>query len=164
MEKNMNDLLRRVRIRTASQLGLEDESIPYSNGPVNNDEALAELLQISRTLTEISVRLARLEGICKVIEARQSSPKNVQTVHPPVWGQKHARARQLLMDLLTKNPEGVEVKRIRVEAAIMGISMRTMYEAKRGMGLKAEKRGTSWWWKWPDHRESVTIEGERGWM
>jgi len=117
---------------------------------VDNDEILTELLQVSRLLTQIAESLARLEGICMEIATSQSSLENVQTVYPSVWGQKQDQARQLLVDLLTENPEGVEVKRIRAEAVIRGISMRTMREVKQSMGLKAEKRGTSWLWKWPD--------------
>ena len=161
MVENRKDPLRRVRIRPASQVGLEDEPIPYSNqytrseetssyGSVDNDEILTELLQVSRLLTQIAESLARLEGICMEIATSQSSLENVQTVYPSVWGQKQDQARQLLVDLLTENPEGVEVKRIRAEAVIRGISMRTMREVKQSMGLKAEKRGTSWLWKWPD--------------
>jgi len=152
MKENRKDPLQRVRIRPASQIGLDDEPIPYSNGAVNHDEALAELLQISRTLTQIAESVARLEGICMEIATNQSSLENVQTVYPSVWGQKQDQARQLLVDLLTDNPEGVDVKRIRAEAAIMGISMRTMKEVKQRMGLKSEKHGTSWLWKWPDHQ------------
>ena len=150
MVENRKDPLRRVRIRPASQVGLEDEPIPYSNGSVDNDEILTELRQISKLLTQIAESLARLEGICMEIATSQSSLENVQTVYPSIWGQKQDQARQLLVDLLTENPEGVEVKRIRAEAVIRGISMRTMREVKQSMGLKAEKRGTSWLWKWPD--------------
>ena len=150
MVENRKDPLRRVRIRPASQVGLEDEPIPYSNGSVDNDEILTELRQISKLLTQIAESLARLEGICMEIATSQSSLENVQTVYPSIWGQKQDQARQLLVDLLTENPEGVEVKRIRAEAVIRGISMRTMREVKQSMGLKAEKRGTSWIWKWPD--------------
>lgn len=149
MKEHRGNPLRGVRIRPASQIGLEDEPIPYSNGPVNNDEALTELLQISRLLTQIAESLARIEEICTEVATRQSSLENVQTVYPSVWGQKQDQARQLLMDLLEDHPEGVNVKRIRAEAAIMGISMRTMKEVKQRMGLKSEKHGTSWRWKWP---------------
>ena len=163
MEKSREDLLRRVLIRPASQIGLEDEPIPYSNqytrsaeipynGPVNSDEVLAELRRVNKLLTQIAESLARLEGVCMEIATSQSSFENVQTVYPAVWGQKQDQARQLLMDLLTENPEGVDVKRIRAEAAIRGISMQTMKMVKRSMGLKSEKHGTSWMWKWPDQQ------------
>ena len=161
MKGNKEDLLRRVLIRPASQIGLEDESISYFNQytpseekssyePVDNDEILAELRQVSKLLTQITESLARLEGICMGIATSLPSLENVQTVYPSIWGQKQNQARQLLVDLLADNPEGVEVKRIRSEAVIRGISMRTMKEAKQRMGLKSEKRGTSWLWKWPD--------------
>ena len=116
---------------------------------MDNDEILTELLQVSRLLTQITESLARLEGILEIATSLPSL-ENVQTVYPSIWGQKQDQARQLLVDLLTENPEGVEVKRIRAEAVIRGISMRTMREVKQSMGLKAEKRGTSWIWKWPD--------------
>lgn len=163
MKENMKDPLRRVLIRPASQIGLDDEPIPYSNGAVNDDEALAELRRIRgllEYLPEIAESLARLEGICMGIATNQSSIENVQTVYPSIWGQKQDQARQLLMDLLEDHPEGVEVKRIRAEAAIMGISMRTMREVKQRMGLKAEKHGTSWLWKWPESQEPMTTGGE----
>ena len=153
MKENTEDLLRGVLIRPASQIGLEDEPIPHSNGSVYNDEILTELRQISELLEylpKIAQGLARLEGICMGIATSLPSPENVQTVYPSIWGQKQDQARQLLVDLLTDNPEGVEVKRIRSEAVIRGISMRTMKEAKQRMGLKSEKYGTSWLWKWPD--------------
>ena len=150
MEKSRKDPLQRVLIRPASQVGLDDEPIPYSNGAVNDDETLAELRQISRVLTQVAESLARLEGICMEIATSLPSRENVQTVYPSIWGQKQNQARQLLIDLLADNPEGVDVKRIRSEAVIRGISMRTMKEAKKSMGLKSEKRGTSWLWKWPD--------------
>ncbi len=161
MEKSRKDPLRGVLIRPASQIGLEDEPIPYSNqytrneekssyGSVDTDEVLTELRQVSRLLTQISESLARLEGICMEIATSLPSLGNVQTVYPSIWGQKQDKARQLLVDLLTDNPEGVEVKQIRPEAAIRGISMRTMKEVKQSMGLKSEKHGTSWLWKWPD--------------
>lgn len=155
MKESRKDPLRGVLIRPASQFGLEDEPTPYSDGPVNNDEALAELRRIRELLEhlpEIAESLARLEGICMNIATSQSSSENIQTVYPSIWGQKQDQARQLLMDLLTENPEGVNVKRIRAEAAIMGISMRTVREVKQRLGLKAEKYGTSWLWKWPDHQ------------
>ena len=153
MEENRKDPLRGVLIRPASQIGLEDEPIPYSNGSVDKDEILAELRRMRELLEylpKIAQGLARLEGICTEIATSQSSLENVQTVYPPVWGQKQDQARQLLIDLLTDNPEGVEVKRIRAEATIRGISMRTVKEAKQRMGLGSEKHGTSWLWKWPD--------------
>ena len=150
MKGNKEDLLRRVLIRPASQIGLEDEPIPYSNGPVDTDEALTELRQVSKLLTQIAESLARLEGICMEIATSLSSLENVQTVSPARWGQKQDQARQLLIDLLTDNPEGVGVKRIGAEAAIRGISMQTMRRVKQSMGLKSEKHGTSWLWKWPD--------------
>lgn len=161
MEKSREDLLRRVLIRPASQIGLEDEPIPYSNqytrseempsnGAVNSDEVLEELRQVNKLLTQISESLARLEGICMEIATSSHSSENVQTVYPAIWGQKQENARQLLMDLLVENPEGVNVRRIRAEAAIRGISMHTMKMVKRSMGLKSEKHGTSWLWKLPD--------------
>ena len=164
MEKSRKDPLRGVLIRPASQIGLEDEPIPYSNqytrneekssyGSVDTDEVLTELRRIGELLEylpKIAKGLARLEGICMEIATSQSSLENVQTVYPSIWGQKQDKARQLLVDLLTDNPEGVEVKRISAEAAIRGISMRTMKEAKQRMGLESEKHGTSWLWKWPD--------------
>ena len=153
MEESRKDPLRGVLIRPASQIGLEDEPIPYSNGSVDNDEILTELRRMRELLEylpKIAQGLARLEGICMEIATSQSSLENVQTVYPSVWGQKQDQARQLLVDLLTENSEGVEVKRIRAEAVIRGISMRTMKEIKQRMGLKSEKRGTSWLWKWPD--------------
>jgi len=160
MEKSREDLLRRVIVRPASQIGLDDEPPPYldqytrseeksSYGPVD-DEILTELRQVSKLLTQITESLARLEGICMRIATSQSSFENIQTVYPAVWGEKQEQARQLLVDLLAENPEGVNVKRIRAEAAIRGISMRTMKEAKRSLGLKSEKYGTSWLWKWPN--------------
>lgn len=163
MEKSRKDPLRGVLIRPASQVGLEDEPIPYSNqytrgeeqsfyGAVDNDEILTELLQVSRLLTQIAESLARLEGICMEIATSQSSLENVQTVSPVRWGQKQDKARQLLVDLLTDNPEGVEVKQIRSEAAMKGISMQTMRRVKQSMGLESEKHGTSWLWKWPDRQ------------
>ncbi len=150
MEESRKDPLRGVLIRPASQIGLEDEPISYSNGSVDKDEILTELLQVSKLLTQIAESLARLEGICMEIATSQSSLENVQTVYPSIWGQKQDQARQLLVDLLTDNPEGVEVKRIRAEATIRGISMRTVKETKQRMGLESEKYGTSWLWKWPD--------------
>ena len=155
MEENRKDPLRGVLIRPASQIGLEDEPIPYSNGSVDKDEILTELRRMKELLEylpKIAESLARLEGICMEIATSLPSSENVQTVYPPVWGQKQDKARQLLVDLLTDNPEGVDVKRIRAEAAIKGISMRTMKEAKQRMGLKSEKHGTSWLWKWPDRQ------------
>lgn len=155
MEENRKDPLRGVLIRPASQIGLEDEPIPYSNGPVDNDEILTELRRMRELLEylpKIAESLARLEGICMEIATSQSSLENVQTVYPSIWGQKQDQARQLLVDLLTDNPEGVEVKRIRAEATIRGISMRTVKEAKQRMGLESEKHGTSWLWKWPDRQ------------
>lgn len=155
MEKSRKDPLRRVLIRPASQIGLDDEPIPYSNGPVNDDETLAELLRIRELLEhlpEIAESLARLEGVCMRIATSLPSSENVQTVYPTIWGHKQHQARQLLLDLLSDNPEGVDVKRIRTEAAIRGISMQTMKMVKRSMGLKSEKHGTSWLWKWPDHQ------------
>ena len=150
MEENRKDLLQRVLIRPASQIGLEDEPVPYSNGSVDTDEVLAELRRMGKLLTQIAESLARLEGMCMEIATSLPSLENVQTVYPSIWGQKQDKARQLLVDLLTDNPEGVDVKQIRAEAAIRGISMRTMKEVKQNMGLKSEKRGTSWLWKWPD--------------
>ena len=120
---------------------------------MDTDEVLAELRRIRELLEylpEIAKGLARLEGICMGIATSLPSPENVQTVYPSIWGQKQDQARQLLVDLLADNPEGVDVKRIRAEAAIRGISMRTMKEAKQRLGLKSEKHGTSWIWKWPD--------------
>ena len=155
MEENMKDPLRGVLIRPASQVGLEDEPIPYSNGSVDNDEILTELRRMRELLEylpEVAESLARLEGICMGIATSLPSLENVQTVYPSIWGQKQDQARQLLVDLLTDNPEGVEVKRIRSEAVTRGISMRTMKEVKQSMGLKSEKRGTSWLWKWPDRQ------------
>lgn len=164
MEENVKDPLRGVRIRPASQIGLEDESIPYSNqytrseekassGPVDNDEILTELRRISELLEylpKIVESLARLEGICMENATSPSSLENVQTVYSSIWGQKQDKARQLLIDLLIDNLEGVDVQRIRTEAATRGISMRTMKETKQRLGLKSEKHGTSWVWKWPD--------------
>jgi len=155
VEENMKDPLRGVLIRPASQVGLEDEPIPYSNGSVDNDEILTELRRMRELLEylpEVAESLARLEGICMGIATSLPSLENVQTVYPSIWGQKQDQARQLLVDLLTDNPEGVEVKRIRSEAVTRGISMRTMKEVKQSMGLKSEKRGTSWLWKWPDRQ------------
>jgi len=153
MEKSRNDLLRRVLIRPASQIGLEDEPISYPNGAVNNDDgALEELRQINRSLTQIAESLARLEVICMEIATSLPSQENVQTVYPSAWGQKQGKARQLLLDLLEENPDGVGVQRIRAEAAIRGISMQTMRRVKKSMGLQAEKHGTSWRWKWPDQQ------------
>lgn len=171
MEKSRKDLLQRVLIRPASQIGLDDEPIPYSNqyarseemtsnGPVNSDEVLEELRQIRallleqlkqlKHLSEMSESLARLEGICTGIATNLPSSEDVQTVYPAIWGEKQEKARQLLMDLLAENLGGVGVKRIRAEATIRGISMQTMRRVKQSMGLKAEKHGTSWLWKWPD--------------
>ena len=168
MKENMKDPLRGVLIRPASQVGLEDEPIPYSNQytgseemtssrPVNSDEVLEELRQIRallleqlKHLSEMSGSLARLEGVCMGIATNLPSSEDVQTVYPAIWGEKQEKARQLLMDLLAENPEGVNVKRIRAEAAIRGISMQTMRRVKQSMGLKSEKHGTSWLWKWPD--------------
>lgn len=155
MEENRKDPLRGVLIRPASQIGLEDEPVPYSNGSVDKDEILTELRRMRELLEylpKIAESLARLEGICMEIATSQSSLENVQTVYPSIWGQKQDKARQLLIDLLTDNPEGVEVKRIRSEATIRGISMRTVKEAKQRMGLESEKHGTSWLWKWPDRQ------------
>lgn len=163
MEGNMKDPLRGIRIRPASQIELEDGPIPYSDqytwseekssyGSVDNDENLTELRRISELLEylpKIAESLDRLEEICTEIATSLSSLGNVQTVSPPLWGQKQYTARQLLVDLLTDNPEGVEVKRIGAEAVIRGISMRTLKEVKQRLGLKSEKRGTSWIWKWP---------------
>lgn len=164
MKGNKEDLLRRVIIRPASEIGLEDEPISYLNQhtpseekssyePVDNNEILEELRRIRELLEylpEIAQGLARLEGICMGIATSLPSSENIQTMYPSIWGQKQNQARQLLVDLLTDNPEGVEVKRVRAEATIRGISMRTMKEVKQSMGLKSEKRGTSWLWKWPD--------------
>ena len=154
MVENRKDPLRRVLIRPASQIGLEDEPIPYSNGSVDNDEIPTELRQIREILEEylpkIAESLARLEGICTEIATSLPSLENVQTVSPVRWGQKQDKARQLLVDLLTDNPEGVDVKRISAEEAIKGISMQTMRRVKQSMGLGSEKHGTSWLWKWPD--------------
>lgn len=161
MEENMKDLLRGVLIRPASQIGLEEGPIPYSNqytrseekssyGSVDNDEILTELRQVGKLLTQIAESLARLEGICMEIAISLPSPNNAQTVSPLIWSQKQDKARQLLMDLLENSPEGVEVKRIRSEAVIRGISTRTLKRVKQDMGLKSEKHGTSWLWKWPD--------------
>src|SRR5690606_6886282 len=138
METSRKDPLRGVLIRPASQIGSEDEPIPYSNqyarreempsnGPVNSDEVLEELRRIRalleqlKHLPEMSESLARLEGICMRIATSLPSSENVQTVYPAVWGQKQDQARQLLLDLLSDDPEGVDVKRIRAEAAIRGI-------------------------------------------
>src|SRR5690606_29971941 len=107
---------------------------------------------INRSLTQIAESLARLEVICMEIATSSPSSENVQTVYPAIWGQKQDQARQLLLDLLAENPEGVEVKRVRAEAAIRGISMRTMKEIKQRMGLKSEKHGTSWLWKRPNQQ------------
>lgn len=167
MEKARKDPLRGVLIRPASQVGLEDEPLPYldqytrseempSNGPVNSDGVLEELRQIRalleqlKHLPEMAGSLARLEGVCMRIATSLPSSENVQTVFPAIWGQKQDQARQLLLDLLSDDPEGVDVKRIRAEAAIRGISMQTMKMVKRSMGLKSEKHGTSWLWKWPE--------------
>lgn len=167
MEKSRNDLLRRVLIRPASQVGLDDEPIPYldqytrseempSKGHVKGDEVLEELRRIRalleqlKHLSEMAGSLARLEGICMEIATSLPSSENVQTVYPSAWGQKQEKAHQLLLDLLAENPDGVGVKRIRAEAAIRGISMQTMRRVKKSMGLQAEKHGTSWRWKWPD--------------
>ncbi len=157
MEENMKDTLRGVRIRPASQIELEEEVIPYSKesfyGSVDSDENLTELRRIGELLEylpKIAESLARLEGVCMEIATSLSVLENVQTVSPPIWGQKQDKARQLLVDLLVDNPEGVEVKRIMAEAVIRGISMRTMKEVKQRLGLKSEKHGTSWIWKWPD--------------
>lgn len=161
MKENMKDPLRGVLIRPASQIGLEDEPIPYSNqytrseekssyGPVDNDEILRRIRELLEYLPKIAESLARLEGICMGIATSLPSLENVQTTYSTAWGQKQDKARQLLVDLLTDNPGGVEVKRIRVEATIRGISMRTVKEAKQSMGLKSEKHGPSWLWKWPD--------------
>lgn len=170
MEKSRKDPLRGVLIRPASQIGLDDEPLPYSNqyaeneemssnGPVNSDEVLEELRQIRallleqlKHLSEMAGSLARLEGICMGIATNSPSSEDVQTVYPTVWGQKQEKAHQLLLDLLAENLEGVGVKRIRAEAAIRGISMQTMRRVKQSMGLKAEKHGTSWLWKWPDRQ------------
>ena len=149
MEESRKDPLRGVLIRPASQIGLEDESIPYSNGSVDG-ETLTELLQVSRLLTQIAESLARLEGICMKIATSLPSLENVQTVSPVRWGQKRDKAQQLLVDLLKDNPEGVEVKQISSEAAMKGISMHTMRRVKQRMGLESEKHGTSWLWKRPD--------------
>lgn len=110
---------------------------------------MGELLEY---LPKIAQGLARLEGICMEIATSLPSLENIQTVSSSIWGQKQDQARQLLVDLLTDNPEGVDVKQIRAEAAIKGISMRTMKEAKQRMGLESEKHGTSWLWKWPDRQ------------
>lgn len=171
MKGNKEDLLRRVLIRPASQIGLEDGPISYFNQytpseerssyePVDNDdEILAELRRIRELLEylpEIAKGLARLEEICTEIAlcteiaTTLPSSKNVQTASSVRWGQKQDEARQLLIDLLTDNPEGVEVQRIMSEAEIRGISMKTMRRAKKSMGLKSEKRGTSWLWKLSD--------------
>lgn len=160
MEENMKDPLRGVRIRPASQidswdelkshLGQHTESKEEPSVEPVDDETLTELRQVSKLLTQIAESLARLEEIGTEIATSLSSLENVQTVYPSIWGQKQDQARQLLVDLLADNPEGVDVKRIRAEAAIRGISMRTMKEAKQRLGLKSEKHGTSWIWKWPD--------------
>lgn len=170
MKGNKEDLLRRVLIRPASQIGLEDESISYFNQytpseekssyePVDNGEILAELRRIRELLEylpEIAKGLARLEEICTEIAlcteiaTTLPSSKNVQTASSVRWGQKQDKAHQLLVDLLTDNPEGVEVQRIMSEAEMKGISMQTMRRAKKSMGLESEKRGTSWLWKLPD--------------
>ena len=159
MEKSRKDPLRGVLIHPASQIGLEDEPILYSDqytwdeeesyyGSVDNDETLTELRRVSKLLTQIAESLARLEGICMEIATRG----NVQTASPVMWGQKQGKAHQLLVDLLEDNPEGVDVKRISAEAAMKGISMQTMRRVKQSMGLESEKHGTSWIWKWPDSK------------
>lgn len=98
MEKSRKDPLRGVLVRPASQIGLEDESIPYTNqytrneeelsyGSVDNDEVLEELRRIRELLEylpEIAKGLARLEGICMGIATSLPSPENVQTVYPSV--------------------------------------------------------------------------------
>ena len=161
MKGNREDLLRRVLIRPASQIGLEDESIPYSNQytgseeefsyePVDNNGILEELRQVSKLLTQITESLARLEEICTEIATSSPSLKNARTVSPDKGRRKQDEAHQLLVDLLTDNPEGVEVQRIMSEAEIRGISMKTMRRVKQKLGVKSKKRGTSWWWKWPD--------------
>ena len=163
MAENLKDPLRGVRIRPASQIEPEDESIPYFNqytrskekssyGSVDNDEILRRIRELLEYLPKIAESLARLEGICMEIATSLPSLENVQTVSPVRWGQKQNKARQLLVDLLTDNPEGVEVKRISAEAAIKGISMQTMRRVKQSMGLESEKHGTSWLWKWPDRQ------------
>lgn len=171
MEKSRKDPLRGVLIRPASQVGWEDEPLPYldqytrseemPSNAVNSDEILAELRRIGvllehlkhlKHLPEMFESLARLEGVCMRIATSLPSSENVQTVYPAIWGHKQNQARQLLLDLLSDDPEGVDVKRIRAEAAFRGISMGTMKMVKRSMGLKAEKHGTSWLWKWPDRQ------------
>jgi len=162
MKENKEDLLRRVLIRPASQIGLEDEPIPYSNQytrseeessyePVGNNEILAELRRIREVLEYLPEIVESLvDRLCEEIATSLSSLENVQTASSVRWGQKQDEAHQLLVDLLTDNPEGVEVKRIISEAEIRGISMQTMRRVKKSMGLKSEKHGTSWLWKWPD--------------
>src|SRR5690606_6044584 len=156
MEKSRKDPLQGVIIRPASQIGLEDEPISYPNGAVNNDDGVLEELRRIRELLEhlpeMVESLARLEVICMEIATSLPSQENVQTVNPSAWGQKQGKARQLLLDLLEENPDGVGVQRIRAEAAIRGISMQTMRRVKKSMGLQAEKHGTSWRWKWPDQQ------------
>lgn len=155
MSKNRKDPLQGVLIHPAFRAGLKNGPIPYSHGAVNNDEALAELRRI-RTLLEylpeIAESLTRLEVICMEIATSLPSLDNIQSVPPISRGRKQDQARQLLVDLLTDNPKGVKVERIMSEAARRGISMVTMRRAKKGLGLKAKKRGTSWWWKWPDRQ------------
>ena len=156
MEKSRKDPLQGVIIRPASQIGLGDEPISYPNGAVNNDDGvLGELRRIRELLEhlpEMVESLARLEVVCMEIATSLPSQENVQTVNPSAWGQKQGKARQLLLDLLEENPDGVGVQRIRAEAAIRGISMQTMRRVKKSMGLQAEKHGTSWRWKWPDQQ------------
>ena len=155
MSKNRKDPLQGVLIRPAFRVGLKNEPILYSRGAVNNDDVMEELRRI-RTLLEylpeIAESLTRLEVICMEIATSLPSLENIQSVSPIRWGRKQDQARQLLVDLLTDNPKGVEVKRIMSEAARRGISMESMRRAKQRMGLKSEKRGTSWWWKWPDRQ------------
>src|SRR5690606_21602989 len=97
-------------------------------------------------------------------EIATSSPssENVQTVYPAIWGQKQDQAHQLLLDLLAENPEGVEVKRVRAEAARKGISMQTMRRVKKVMGLEAEKHGTSWLWKRPSQQDNCDYTNHGG--
>ena len=162
MEKSRKDPLRGVLIRPASQIGLEDEPISYFNQytpseeessyePVDNNEILTELRRIREVLEYLpKIMESLVERLCEEIATSLHSLKNVQTVSSVRWGQKQDEARQLLIDLLADNPEGVEVKQIMSEAAMKGISIQTMRRAKQSMGLKSEKHGTSWIWKWPD--------------
>ena len=162
MEESKKDPLRGVIIRPASQIGLEDEPISYFNQytpseeessyePVDNNEILVELRRIREVLEYLpEIMESLVDRLCEEIATNLSSLENIQTVSPLIWGQKQDEARQLLIDLLTDNPEGVEVKRIRSEAAIKGISMRTVKEVKQRLGLESKRCGSSWLWKWPD--------------